>query len=351
MYPTGEGKSLSMLAQLGISTENDSRRGNRRIGGSGDISRSTRKSLMTFLKTKMSDVKSLFGFDTDGDLVIDSGVARSIDAALTPYVQTGGIFGTRTSGLATKITTTEKKITQLDAQLAAKEAELKTKYGQMEGTLNNLQRSVQFDIEFQQAKQQLTKKEHPMDLFINGGKIDFEAEGEKTVGEMLGSIESACEKEGMTITGIRADGREIPAGDLDNLFTGAIDSIGMIELSTISGNDVKNLIRELGDKFAGNAALLREIPVQLQTGKDLTVMETINSFFLEPSGSVSPDSASLDNRPFPERAVNIDGIALDAYPAELTPLLSDLLDGLQKSRHDPRRGICPNTNSHPESSD
>lgn len=167
-----------------------------------------------------------------------------------------------------------------------------------------------------------------MDLFINGNKIDFVTEGEKTVGEALGSIESACEKEGMTITGIRADGKDIPAGALDDLFAEAIESVGTIELSTICGTDVKNLIRELGGKFTDNATLLRDIPVQLQTGKDLTVMETINSFStnLQDLYRLIP---LLSITGLPPNEPVIDGIALGAYPAELTPLLSDLLDGLK----------------------
>lgn len=167
-----------------------------------------------------------------------------------------------------------------------------------------------------------------MDLYINGSKIDFATEGEKTVGEALGSIESACEKEGMTITGIRADGKDIPAGELDDLFAGTIDSVGTIELATISGNDVKALIRELGGKFADSASQLRDIPVQLQTGKDLSVMETINSFSsnLQDLYRLIP-LLSITGLPPNEPA--IDGIALGAYPSELTPLLTDLLDGLK----------------------
>ena len=84
-------------------------------------------------------MKALFGYDSDGDLIVDSGVGESMDAALSPYVQTGGIFGLKTSGLATRITASEKKIAQLDEQLKNKEADLKNKYGQMEGTLNSLQ--------------------------------------------------------------------------------------------------------------------------------------------------------------------------------------------------------------------
>ncbi len=137
-YRTNENNSFSMLAQLGISTKSSAGVGvdSARLRGYLEIDE---KKLDDAIKNKISDVKSLFGFDSNGDLIIDNGVAHALDAGIAPYVQTGGIFSTRTSGLATRITTTEKKIAQLDVQLEAKESDLKTKYGQMEGTLNSLQ--------------------------------------------------------------------------------------------------------------------------------------------------------------------------------------------------------------------
>lgn len=137
-YKSDAVNPYTMLSQIGISTKSGT-------GGSVETSRLRgyleidEKKLDDALKNRMSDVKSLFGYDTDNDLIIDNGVAQAMDTMLAPYVQTGGIFGTRTSGLATKISTTEKKITQLDEQLKDKEAELKQTYGKMEGTLNSLQ--------------------------------------------------------------------------------------------------------------------------------------------------------------------------------------------------------------------
>jgi flagellar hook-associated protein 2 len=137
-YKTSEANKLTMLAQLGISTKSTAGAGieSARLRGYLEIDE---KKLDAALNENIKSVKSLFGFDTDGDLIIDSGVAQSIDAGVSPYVQTGGIFATRLSGLSTKITASEKKIASLDRQLEDKEAELKAKYGQMEGTLNNLQ--------------------------------------------------------------------------------------------------------------------------------------------------------------------------------------------------------------------
>ncbi len=137
-YPAIEGSALRLLSDLGISTKSNAGGGvdSARLRGYLEIDE---KKLDEALKNRMPEIKSLFGLDTDGDLIIDAGVAFSIDSQLTPYVQTGGIFSTRTNGLASRITNSEKKITQLDKQLEDKEDELRNKYGKMEGTLNNLQ--------------------------------------------------------------------------------------------------------------------------------------------------------------------------------------------------------------------
>ncbi|MDE5898213.1 MAG: flagellar filament capping protein FliD, partial [Treponemataceae bacterium] len=54
-------------------------------------------------------------------------------------VQTGGIFALKTSGLDSKIKSSEQKIASLERQMEQQEAELRSKYGQMEGVLNNLE--------------------------------------------------------------------------------------------------------------------------------------------------------------------------------------------------------------------
>lgn len=138
VYPAAEGSAMRMLSQLGISTKATAGAGvdASRLRGYLEIDE---KKLDEALKNQTQDVRNLFGYDSNGDLIIDTGVAQALDANLSPYVQTGGIFATRTSGLDGRISTTEKKIAQLDVQLAQKESELKSKYGQMEGTLNSLQ--------------------------------------------------------------------------------------------------------------------------------------------------------------------------------------------------------------------
>lgn len=168
-----------------------------------------------------------------------------------------------------------------------------------------------------------------MDILINGTRIEFQIEQEKTVGEILGSLETECEKAGMTITGIRADGETVALASLDDFFTRSHDSVSRLELDTISGAEIRACMRELGASFSAVAPLLRDIPVQLQTGKDLKVMETIHGFSLSlqnlyqllPLMSVAGISA---------KEPRMDRVALLEMPGELSPLLADLLDGLQK---------------------
>ena len=137
-YHSGDDAVYSLLAQIGISTRADSGGGIEasRLRGYLEINE---EQLDSALEQSIRGVKDLFGYDTDGDMVIDSGVAVALDNQVTPYVQTGGIFATRTSGLGNRITDTERRITQLDRQLEQKEADLRQKYSQMEGALNRLE--------------------------------------------------------------------------------------------------------------------------------------------------------------------------------------------------------------------
>ena len=96
------------------------------------------KKLDQSLDENMDEIKNLFGYDSDGDLVVDSGIGYAIDKQLTSWVQSGGIIATKNRGIDTKIKASETNIRRLETQISAKEAQLRSKYGQMEGTLNSL---------------------------------------------------------------------------------------------------------------------------------------------------------------------------------------------------------------------
>jgi len=137
-YPSQDATML--LSMLGIST-------NSSIGGGYDAAKLRgyleidEKKLDNALQTNFERIRALFGFDTDNDFVIDSGVAVALDTLIKPFVETGGIFSTKLKTFDTLIADQKKLIDTLTAQLAKKEEELKRKYGLMEGALGQLEQT------------------------------------------------------------------------------------------------------------------------------------------------------------------------------------------------------------------
>ena len=93
----------------------------------------------TYIENNLEEIRNLFGYDSDGDLIIDSGIAYRLDKEVTAYTQTGGILAMKTSSLDSKIKTSESKITKLESQMDEKEAQLRSKFGTMQGSLNSLE--------------------------------------------------------------------------------------------------------------------------------------------------------------------------------------------------------------------
>ena len=142
-YPTSEGNRLALLDQIGVSTNAT------RSGGAFDRTRLRgyleidEDRLDGALENMMPAIKELFGQDTDGDLVIDTGVAFSLDSYIRPYVETGGIMTMRIDNLDGRISRTTDRIETEQEKLAAKEQEYRREFGIMEGSLNTLEQSSQ----------------------------------------------------------------------------------------------------------------------------------------------------------------------------------------------------------------
>ena len=97
------------------------------------------KKLDAALAENIDQIKNLFGYDSDGDLIVDNGIGYRLDKQLTSWVQSGGIISAKTNSLESQIKSSNQKITRLQTQLDRKEAELKRKYAQMEGSLGSLE--------------------------------------------------------------------------------------------------------------------------------------------------------------------------------------------------------------------
>jgi flagellar hook-associated protein 2 len=144
-YPTRLDRELALLAHVGIST-------NTRQGGTGgglDVTRlrgylEINETLLDeSLKKNLPAVKDLFGYDSNGDLIPDTGIALAVDNYIRPMVQTGGILSMKIGTLDTQITQTDRKIGNYNQYLVRYEQDLKKKYGAMEGALNSLEKNSQ----------------------------------------------------------------------------------------------------------------------------------------------------------------------------------------------------------------
>ncbi|MDR1287030.1 MAG: flagellar filament capping protein FliD [Treponema sp.] len=140
-YLTGEERNLAFLAQIGIGT--DVRRGG--AGGGYDQSRLRgyleidERALDSALETKLPAIKQLFGNDTDGDLIADSGAGYALETLTKPYVETGGIISLKTGTIDSRVSRDRVRIESMERQLAVKEAELKVQYGRMEAAYNRME--------------------------------------------------------------------------------------------------------------------------------------------------------------------------------------------------------------------
>jgi flagellar hook-associated protein 2 len=130
-YPTILERELTMLAQIGISTNAGGSTGYSpsRLRGYLEINERT---LDAALETKIPVIKQLFANDTTGDLIMDSGVAVNIDTLVRPFVETGGIISLKTGTIDSRISQDERRISTMERQLVSKEAELRIQYARME---------------------------------------------------------------------------------------------------------------------------------------------------------------------------------------------------------------------------
>ena len=141
-YPTSEERNLALLSQIGVSTNT------RSSGGAGyDPSRLRgyleidEKALDAAMETKLPAIRQLFGSDSDGDLIVDTGIAYNLETLSKPFVDTGGIIALKTGTIDSRISQDKRRIDSMERQLAAKEADLKVQYSRMESAYNRMEQT------------------------------------------------------------------------------------------------------------------------------------------------------------------------------------------------------------------
>jgi flagellar hook-associated protein 2 len=140
-YPTSLERDLALLTQIGIGTDV------RWSSATGGLDASRLRGYLEIderilddaIATKLPAIKELFGSDTTGDRIADTGVAVDVDTLTRAFTETGGIFSLRTNGITSSIAQENRRIENLDRQLAQREMDLRRQYGQMEGAFMRME--------------------------------------------------------------------------------------------------------------------------------------------------------------------------------------------------------------------
>ena len=167
-----------------------------------------------------------------------------------------------------------------------------------------------------------------MVIKINGEKLSYTLENEKTVGEVLGSIEEACCREHETIVQVVVDGKELNSHELDLLFKRPVDADITIELSTFSGAEIRRYMKELTQELSDYAENFEQIPVYMQTGKDVQALKLLGAF----SETLNELYRSLLLSDITELPINIqiEGKSVHEYQKEITTLLQDIVSSIEE---------------------
>jgi len=139
-YPTDEGRDLALLSQFGISTNP------RNSGGAGINASQLRgylnidgRELDAAIEQNLPAIRQLFGKDTTGDLIVDSGVAFTLDSLSRPFIETGGLIALKTNTIDSRISQDTRRIENMERQLAAKERELTIQFSRMESAFSRME--------------------------------------------------------------------------------------------------------------------------------------------------------------------------------------------------------------------
>ena len=167
-----------------------------------------------------------------------------------------------------------------------------------------------------------------MIIKINGEELSYTLENEKLVGEVLGGIEAACCREHQTIVQVAVDGKALTSEELDVLFKQPIDTDISIELSTFSGMEIRNYMQGLLQELSEYADAFEQIPVYMQTGKDIQALNLLENFS-EKLNELYRSLLLSDVTGLPID-MQIEGKSLHEYQKEITALLRDIVSSIEE---------------------
>ena len=169
-----------------------------------------------------------------------------------------------------------------------------------------------------------------MEFYVNSQKLDVTIQDEKTVGDVLRSFEVSCEQNKLATIGITVDGKNIGAEEFDSAIQMPLKDDTKIEVSVISESAVSASFEQSSKEMADLIELLKNIPVEMQSGKDIKAKQTI----IKLSDVMNAFCSTVTwSSLFPEKfgSIMVDGKNLSDFLSEFSPILKDFSEALENS--------------------
>ena len=142
-YTTQYGEELSLLSQIGVSTNSTESRGmNTDKIFSGGILEINEDKFVEKMEKFPEGVKQLFGYDSNGDMIADTGIGYEVENLLKIYTAKGeGFFDGKVKTIDLQIKDKDKQIASYQDKLKEEEKKLKQQFYKMEKAAQELQES------------------------------------------------------------------------------------------------------------------------------------------------------------------------------------------------------------------
>lgn len=169
-----------------------------------------------------------------------------------------------------------------------------------------------------------------MDFFVNGEKLDITLQDEKTVGDVLKAFEISCQENHLATIGVSIDDKNIPAENFESILNLPIEQTSKIDVSVIAEVAIKDNLKQIGNEFSNLIEPLKNIPVEMQSGKDSVAKQTI----IKLSDVMNLFCSLLTwSSLFPETfgALKVDNENVSEFLSNFSQILNDFKDALENS--------------------
>ncbi|MGP1593974.1 MAG: hypothetical protein ACTTH8_01860 [Treponema sp.] len=168
-----------------------------------------------------------------------------------------------------------------------------------------------------------------MTISLNGSPITYTLENEKTIGEVLGAIESLCKQENETVIAVYVDEKELTTEELDVLFTQSVHNNHVIELRTVSGVQVCAYMQELVTLLTGYIQEFEKISVYMQTNEEGKVLALLQQFS-EKLNELYRCFLLFDITGIPVDIL-IEGRQVHEYQKDIAAFLQDIISAIEEN--------------------